>query len=425
MVYLDERLYHDGTNINSPPILKELCTDLVLTSSRGIYEQCIAENIPVQYLYRYLGFREPVGLYEIFSYYFEGHIETDEDMLRIVFRGLIKPSGYCFCLKIGKSFSWFTVTASGVETKGYMQFSRESSKYNVGRFIKCLRYELVKSGYNLNYIKWLVWDETDLSDSFKDYLIKYDMLSEFFSKVDGLKGLSLRGVMRVLSPSLTRLESRANIFVDCLKSSCHSLGLYEHDGILYSGTTYYKDYSSCVSPIIDKRFISGGIILDCEGKRGSDGALSNGFRECGGIIYCRYDNMLLSLDTFVCDEQMLASTMTRVLQNYKELIGDYKTIEVSTYGSSDKVMFWSSLGVYGGKSLNTKLHRILKFNDVSGLIRDTVGVDNLSLESLADKLRVVCLKPTHNPLNDCRTLFNILAVIISKGGKSNVTDLNS
>lgn len=409
--------YKSSTNYgNSFPCDEELKNEVVLTQSEKVFDICKSKGIDAKFLHLCLGFKSPLGLYEIFSYFFEGKVENDFNMIEAIFNGLLLQSDYCFCLKIGNSFCWFSVKPTELKVLGSMQLCHVMNKYNTGQFMKRLRYEIAKMGYNLDRVKWLVWDETDIKNEFANYIFKYDMLCNFFSEIEGFKGLGCKDIMKILSHEVQdHFELRANVFVSCLKDSFSSLGLYEKDGVLYSGTTYYKDFSSCVSTIIDSRKLSWGIIIDCEGKKGLNGSLSNGFREMGGIIYCRYNNTLLNASTFICDEVMLSETLDKVLTNYKELSGlpTNKPINVIVYGSSDKIMFFSSLNSVCSKVVKSKVERRFKFTNCSMFIKDYLGVSNIpTLEDVAKKCKVSCLKPAHNPLNDCRTLFNVLARIL-------------
>ena len=414
----DSFLYYKSSNDYGKafPSDSELDGELVLTQSEKVFEMCKDKGVDVNFLHLYLGFQRPLGLYEIFSFFFEGKVETDFDMIEAIFNGLIHKSGYCFCLKISNSFCWFVVKPNELKILGSMQLCHIMNKYNTGQFIKRLRYEIAKSGFNLESVKWLIWDESDIRNEFANYILKYDMLSNFFSEIEGFRGMGCKEIMKVLSHEVQdHFELRANVFVSCLKDSFTSLGLYEKDGILYSGTTYYKDFSSCVSTIIDSKKLSWGIIIDCEGKKGLDGSLTNGFRELGGIIYCKYGSTLLNVDTFICDERMLNETLLKVLDNYKELSGlpINKPINVIIYGKSDKIMFYSSLSQVCNKSVKSKIERRFKFVNCANYIRTYLGVSNIpSLEDVAKLCKVSCLKPAHNPLNDCRTLFNVLARIL-------------
>ena len=112
---------------------------------------------------------------------------------------------------------------------------------------------------------------------------------------------------------------------------------------------------------------------------------------------------------------MLSETLNKVLANYKELSGtpNNKPINVIIYGKSDRIMFFSSLNSVCDKVVKSKIERRFKFVNCANFIRNYLGVSNTpTLEDVAKQCKVSCLKPAHNPLNDCRTLFNVLARIL-------------
>lgn len=396
--------------------------DFVLTQSRDILEHYKLNNKNCELLNEYLGLPCELGLYEIFSYYFEGKVNSDMDMLSAIFKGLLSDSDYCFCLKIGVSFCWFRVSDRNVIKLGTMQFSEPLSYYTVGRFMKRLRYNIVMSGINLNRIRYLLWDADDLSVEFSKYIVKYDYLSVFFSKIEGLAGVDCVGVMKLLSKNLQlRYTVSAESFVNALSDSFSTLGLHEKDGVLYSRNVYYKDYSVCRSSIIDKSKCSWGIILDCEGKLGLNGSPKNGCREIGGLIYCRYENLILNLEQFSCDEVLLEDTLLTVLHNLKVYSGkSTKSVKILTFGKTDKVMLLSSLQENCSNASYKSLQSKLNFIDVKDYITGYLYENGISIEgrntltNIARVMGVLPITPKHSSISDARTLFNVLAKILQE-----------
>lgn len=357
-----------------------------------------------------LGVSSDLGLYEIFSYFFEGKLETDDSMIQILENAFYNDSPYCFCLKLGNSFCWFTVGETKLHIKGRLIFSEPISTYSVGKFIKKLRYSIAKSGIALNKVIYLVWDKTDLK-GFEGYLIKYDLLSEFFDRIDGCRGLKCLNIMRLLSKERGGIISyNAEQFVECLNSSFSVLGLNEKDGVLYSRNIFYKDYSNCVSSLVSSKECSFGIVLDAEGVKGSDGALSNGVGELGGIIFCRYKGLLLNVTTFNCDSKLVADTISQTIKRVRELTGDSrKTIDTFIFGKSDIKMLQNSIPI--------KLFKQLTFIDCKPIILKNYNLASSTQSAIATELRVALIKPKHNPLSDAKTLFNILAKLVEDNPK--------
>lgn len=426
MLYLDTResasqadsfLYYRSQNDFGFGFPKLISTETIYTQNSSIVDEFTIKGYKVKTLSEFLGLSPNIGLYELFSYYFEGKIQTDFDMIQILFNGFLFDSSWCFCLKIGVTFCWFTVDKKQIHKLGYIQFSEPVSKYSVGKFIKKLRFSIAKSGINLNKVKYLMWNSDDLTYEFSKYLIKFDYLEDFFSKIDGLKNMDCVSIMKLLSKNiLSRYSPNAETFVDCLNDSFSALAISESDGILYSRNIYYKDYSSCVSSIINRSKCSYGIILDCEGKVGQDGSLNNGLRELGGIIYCKYNNVLLNLNSFSCDELLLNETLEKVFENYRELSGlKDRYINVVTYGTSDVIMLNSSCS----KKVLNRMH----FYDARPFINDYITKNNLvvdgrsTLTNIARAFEVLPIFPKHSPINDARTLFNILAKVLQVNNK--------
>jgi hypothetical protein len=222
--------------------------------------------------------------------------------------------------------------------------------------------------------------------------------------------MKANNIIKLLSKTIKdRYVVTAEAFVDSLIDSSSDLGIYQKDGVLYSGQTYYKDYNTCVSPIIEPSKCSYGMIIDTEGVKGTDGAIKNGVSELGGLIYCKYNNILLNVDTFECDSLLLSETLERAISNYKEISGVSKPrrIPVLVYGKSDILMLNSS-------DISKKLLTTFEFVDCKKFIKEhsTELTEKPTLSNIARSVGVKPIYPKHRALNDSKTLFNILAKIL-------------
>lgn len=394
--------------------------EVVLTQNMGLYKDYQNRNYDVHLLSSYFGLSDTIGLYEIYSYFFDGNVESDFDMLELIFNGLFLKSDFCFCLNIDATFCWFVVTQQGIKILGTMQYSYTASKYTMGKFIKKLRYAIAKSGYNLNCVTYLFWSEKDLLIDIENYITKRFYLDEFFGKINGMKGMNCMNVMQLLDTEIKETyRVTAKDFLECLNKSFNKLKIYEKDGILYSGNTFYKDYSTCISPIINPNECNYGIILDCEGK--SSGILQDGGRQFGGLIFCKYKNILLNLDTFICDEVLLEETILKVFDNYKLLTNlslfKNKPIDILVYGTSDELLFTTSLHNVCSKKNIRNIIKNIHFVNVYDYINEYLMLNKPldskhTLDNVARFLNVQVVQPLHNPSNDARTLFNVLARIL-------------
>lgn len=423
MLYLDDKIYFRSKLDTGRGLCNVNLDEVVLTQDKSVIDKCEDKGIYARLLSTYLGLVENIGLYEVYSFFFDGKIECDEDMLEVLFNGLLNDSRFCFCLNIGVTFCWFVVEGNKVRKIGNLQFSYTVSTYSVGKFMKRLRFEIAKSGFNLNRVVYLIWDKQDFIAEFENYFTNYSMLSDFFGKINGLKNLRCAEVMKLLSTKYKdRYLPTAVDFIDCLNDSFEKLGLKEKDGVLLSSTTFYKDYSSCESTIINVKDCSYGIILDCEGA--TTGKAADGVSCVGGIIYCKYNKVLLNIEIFYCEAKLLQETLVRVVENYKILCGDFistKRITVLTFGFADEPMVTATLMRNYSKKVADNLLKKLKFVDCSPYINDCLDKNNIEcrrrLLDIANALNVKILLPLHNPTNDARTLFNVLAkvLIMSKG----------
>lgn len=419
-MYLVEKLnnnewfYYNSDNDNGAeiPVIKN---EIVLTSDNDIKNYYKQQGLTVYDLSEYLGLPKNLSLYEVFSHLFEGKILSDIDMLEVIYKGILDSSDWCFCLKIGVTFCWFTVGKDRLKKLGTMQFGEKISNYTVGRFFKRLRYNIAKTGINLNKVKFLYWNEDDYNLEFSKYILTFDYLSDFFSKIDGLNNLKANNIIKLLSKTIQdKYVVNAENFVDSLADSFLDLGLYQKDGILYSTNIYYKDYNTCVCSIIDSTKCSYGIIIDTEGVKGLDGAITNGVSELGGLIYCKYGDILLNIDTFECDTILLEETLNRVILNYRELSHTSKIKKIPTliYGKADKLMLEASVK-------NKRLLDTLTFIDCKVFIKSfsTISLDKPTLSNIAKTFGVKPVYPKHKSLNDAKTLFNILAKILQDSGE--------
>lgn len=372
------------------------------------------------------------GLYEIFSYYFDsgGSVISDLDMLDVVVTSALtfKTSmQYCFCVYFldgdKYSFSWFYIDrGSQLKKLGSDYCVIPDSKYKgytLGRFIKCLRYKMAKTNCCIARTKFLTWSNDCVNSDISRYIFGFKTLDSFFNSIRGLEFIKYNGIVRLLSHDLKcDYEFTANEFVNALAQSSKVLGLETgDDGTLLCRNVFRKDYSSCVSSLIDKTRCKWGIILDCEGNKNN----ATGLRELGGIIFCRYGDVMLSVETFECTEVLLEETLQQTIKNYESDIGRYipaRGIDVYTYGGVDACMIEDSLKVVGSKQFRKRLAKVFRYHDCREYVYGYIRYNNIpceekkTLSNVARLLGVQVIQPKHSALADSRTLFNVLAFIL-------------
>ena len=415
MIYVDrlndDIIYYKDKNTYGTGYPSSLIEDdnLIITQDMSLQLKFKERNISYESLSNLLRLPENMTLYDIFSFYFSGKVKDDFDMLVAIFNGLlVKSNKNYYCLKIGATFCWFYIENNKIFKLGKIQFSHVNTKYNIGNFVKQLYFKMAMSGVNINNVRYLIWNDNDMDNEFKSYLNNYRLLSSFFADIKGIVGMSCLDIYKFIDNEISFCVSlTADKFVDSLSNISEEIKLEDSDGSLKSNNIFYKDYSILECKTIDYKKCSFGVILDCEGFKGSDGSLSNGISEMGGIIYCIYNNTLINVDSFSCDYKMLDETLKMVFNNYKRM-SKSQNINIIVYGSSDQKMFFAS---YRNKSRFT-----LNFINAEKYIKNFLGVNSIKLEkvtltNIAKSMYVMPLYPKHKPLNDARTLFNIIAKI--------------
>lgn len=407
LYYIDEQ--NKGT-IKDNDFFKTV-TDSVITTSESVKEICNINNIACFSLTDRLHLIKGLSLYEIFSYYYEGKVVTDLDMIEALMKGVVLDSDYCYCLKIGVTFCWFRLEPK-IKKLGTMQFSETLSAFSVGRFMKRLRYNLAITGNNLAKVKFLFWNEDDYNIEFSKYIHTFEYLYTYFNRIEGLKELKLSNIIQLLSKSSNvKTIANAENLVNALIDSSTELNITQEMGQLQFNNIYYKDYNNISYNIIDKSKCKYGIILDTEGVKGLDGQITNGVSEIGGIIYCKYNNMIFNVDTFESDVNLIQETLKRVINNYRNLTSTNRgTIPVIVYGRTDILMLNNS-------NISRKILSTFNFIDCKMFIKQYHTQDDehkATLTNIAMDFGVKPVYPKHSPVNDAKTLFNILAKILQE-----------
>ena len=418
MIYLDklnkETIYYQSKEVNGFGFPSSLIEEdnCVLTQNKELLDELITNNIDVTLLSDKLNLPDCYTLYDIFSFYFAGKVNNDIDMIQAIFNGILNDSDYCFCMKIGSSFSWFVFKDNRIIKINKLQFSFAMSKYSVGNFIKQLNYKIAQSEINLKKVIYLIWDYSDIDNEFNTYIKNYKLLSEVFTDIRGIDGLSCLDTYKLLSNNIDfNIALNADKFVDVLNNNMSDLRLNYFENRFTYNNIFLKDYSSEVCSNIVYAKSEFFIVMDCEGVKNSDGDLRNGLDELGGLICCIYNNRVISNESFSCDIILMKETLKIAFNNYKKL-SKKSVINILVYGSSDEKMFYNSYK----SSLKFKL----KFIDCKPFIKRYLMNNNLVLDSkqtlsnIARHLYVKPIFPKHNPLCDARTLFNILTKIYYK-----------
>lgn len=376
--------------------------DIVLSQNSQIIELERAHGRQADFLSNQLGLPCSLDLYDIFSYYFDGKVSSDFEMLELIFNGLLKTSNYIYVLGVGVTYCIFTYD-SRVKKQSLLQFSYTASKYTVGKFYKRLMFEVAKLGYRLDKIKYLFWGTENILLEEKSVFGKD--LKQMLQGVEGLYFESVSDVIKELSlvHQLKYLPT-ADALVGCLDTLVKSA----EKGVLTLEDVFYKDYSSCTANFLDDRRCSYGVIMDLEGS--ASGNISDGLSEVGGLVFKKYKDIMIVVDTFYSDRVLFVDTMKALSQN---VVGN--RVDVLVFGSTDKQMFLSTAesdcNQKDLKLLQRKFHFVdclpYIYNVKSDLKVQVTGKQTLS--NIAKGFNVKVVAPLHSPINDARTLFNVLA----------------
>ena len=397
--------------------MPNLTGHLVLTTSRKRYMECKAEGYEVESYAKYLGISDNIEtLYTIFNYFFKCDKIDDVTMMFVLFEAFInnkKPKVYC--VWVDNTVCYFKID-NGIKILGEMSISEPISKFSVGEFYRELRYRLVCSDFSLNNVYHLCYGRPFCSD----YIGSYVDLRLMFSFIEGLKGLSLPKIVERLSSRiyLTTTIVTAKSLVESLRDSYISLGIKESGNKLSTRYAYYKDYTVCNYDILTKyRDCEYGFIIDCEGVSGGNGALQNGCRQVGVVIYVEYKGRFGMLDKYVFDGELLTESLIELPNTFKDVTGrniPRGGIPTYIYGTSDKIMIESQINS-ADKKTSKQLKGKFKFIDVKfeiNKVLDSKGMTaKRTLQNIARELGVYAVRPKHNALADAKTLFNILSEI--------------
>lgn len=358
------------------------------------------------------------GLYEIYDTYFEGKINNDEDMISNIVEGLLKEKGWCYIVKIGKTFGWFKVLNNKVVSLGEIQFSEVVSRYTIGRFVKRLRYRIVESDMNVSKVKFFVWDDSDITPYIEAYYENPNQMKSSLNKINGLLNLDRQAIFLRLSNTLRLVHYTAKDFIESLAVNELVEGVDEAGDLLFVDT-FYKDYSLCkVEKGVNKGITKYSLIIDCEGIKNSDGSLTNGFSEVGVLLFGHTADGLIVVDNMTTDDKLLNDSFIQFFDDYRAELGYHDIINVYTFGRSDEKMI--SVG------LKYTIKKRLKFIDIQGNIVKYLDSNNICIDksrvltNIAESLGVKAIYPKHTAINDARTLFNVVSELCLKGALRNV-----
>lgn len=422
----NEYVYYKDESTNEVVQTLPLVDDVVLTTNTDIYEFYIQNNKEVHYLDEYLGIDSKsnlhMTLFEIFNHYFDGTVATDIELIDFIYKGLIKIPKVkykIYCLGVYATFSIFTELKHTIVDIGQIQFSYKYTHFYVGKFFNKINYIIAKEGYNIKDINYIFWDENSLQRLWMPYISNVEFLCDYFKGMSGINCTTMYEVMQYLKPNdTTVLKLNSTNLLDVLRANKTDLKLDFNEAKIIGADTYYKDYTTKLNNVIVGKNTEIGIILDMEGN--TSGILQDGCSEMGGIIYLRNDTNLYIIDSFYCEYALLIDTLKITIEKVKSIQkGLFSKVKILTYGTSDSKMFWSSISNLGNKSDRRYFENNIVLVDcypfIDNYITENFDIDIVgkhTLHNIANVLYVKTHSPLHNPINDAKTLFNVLCKIV-------------
>jgi len=337
-----------------------------------------------------LGLPVNAGLYEVFNYFYNARDATDDEMLECIRVGALREGEAFACFHIKGWFTWFD---DSLAVRGELRLDSQTN-WGFGEFNRSLNYAVAKSGgyiskmYGSGFGSYYP-DAVPFKELFWGYDV--DMAAFIMSRESISREVTSTGLLSLCKQTRVILSNDA--------------------GVLTVRPSYTKDFSMCYSPV--PRSATYGVIIDCEGKLGGDGSLSNGCREVGGVVYARSGRMLVCLDRFSCEEPLLGATLARMLDNLRGFGFTGRTLDIMMFGVSDKKMLTASLDKCT-RYERSQFNKLFYYIDCRQFVERHASrvVGRCTLSNLARSLGVSVLVPKHKAINDARTLFNVLAMIL-------------
>lgn len=382
MIYIgDDRLYYRSEEDCGYGDV-EIGDDIVVTDSNSVADIYENAGCTVKDLSLLCGLPFRLGLYEVYSFFFDGEVKSDIEMIKLLFTWIFQEEDYCFCFEAGSEFCWFAIKGMSVVKLGSYKFESVTTRFEVGRLQKMLNFQIAKTGYKLKY------------------LYKADELRN-------LLGYSVPKSYYMMSKRLVNTSFvTAEMLVDVLQGYAR---IQDYELVIQNKP---KDFSFCTTA-------SGGtygLIIDCEGVLGGNGSLDLGCRELGGLIWRKNGRVLVGVETFYCDDKLLESTLLQVMNHLKGYRCSGK-IPVITFGISDKKMFYAELHKHSSGFVS-KFDKMFEFVDCKRYLDKHVTLEGTRghLANIARALNVKVVQPRHKAVNDARTLLNVLAMILYETG---------
>ncbi len=349
--------------------------------------------------------QQGLTLYQQYDRYFDGGVVTDSEMEALL-KGLEEETAPCYVFKVGNTYCGVVYRNSSLQVLFHLQYSDKDTKYHQGRFVKKIQYQIASKGYNIKQAVFVVWGREDISPNLGEYVYHIQYLQEQLSQYSSLREF-YHTINYEIEPSNNISASQ---LVYLLNLSADLIGMHIKNGVFAFRRSLFKDYTLFSYDFTNRRIKPKyGVILDCEGVKGTNGSLSNGCSEIGGLIYVKADRKLFIVETFKAERELIPLTLKEVSKRYTMLAGGRK-VPVLIFGASDVPLLQASCsrGILNAFKFNNCMNFVHKYLGGTGKVQ--------TLSGYCREHGIMYKKPLHDPLNDAKTLFNVLAYIAEKHG---------
>ena len=284
--------------------------------------------------------------------------------------------------------------------------------------------DIVSSGLSLENLRSFIFSENDkvlLETLFKiggstlPKWLQCQPLQGVLADSIGLsKSTSFKTLEIIYTHSQNECNNSAKNLCRFLESSGKRLKLDLNENGLIFNREMQKNFCNDIFSERHRRTQDYGIILDCEGTE------NGGCREIGIIIFFKDNNRMFLLEEYKGEERNLHHVLASMYKDYSKFIERYipqSGIPTYVYGVNDKDRILQSLGGRSLRSARREFEKKLSFIDIQPNIKKylrkrQITPEGYKLKEVAESLNVVCAMPVHDPLCDCRTLFNVMAMLL-------------
>ena len=323
---------------------------------------------------------------------------------------------------------WFMIMNDGLcKSLGEDDYYLRENDYlysNLEKVKLSISNDIVSSGLTLKRLKSFIFSENDKNlletvfnmggSSIPDWLRCEPLQRRLASMANLGVNTSFKTLEVIYTHQQEECNNSAKNLCNFLESSGKRLKLDLNENGLVFNRNMLKNFCTDKYKERHRHTEDYGVIIDCEGTE------SDGCREIGILIFFKDNNRIYVLKEYKAVENELTSVLSLVYKDYSKLIERYipqSGISTYVYGANDRERILQSLSGRSSRGARRDFERKLKFIDVQPFIKRSckrmdIKADSFKLKDIANVLSVVCVTPVHDPLCDCKTLFNVIAKLL-------------